>query len=69
MRIKGRRTTVCTRQHTIIQILRQRVKSVIMRKKYGGTLERMQSHGFTYVSVGRPTAYHAQEGKPRKHRE
>jgi UDPglucose 6-dehydrogenase len=25
----------------------------------------MQSHGFTYVSVGRPTAYHAQEGKPR----
>jgi UDPglucose 6-dehydrogenase len=26
----------------------------------------MQSHGFTYVSVGRPTAYHAQEGKPRK---
>jgi UDPglucose 6-dehydrogenase len=29
----------------------------------------MQSHGFTYVSVGRPTAYHAQEGKPRKHGE
>jgi len=28
--------------------------------------EEMQSHGFTYVSVGRPTAYHAQEGKPRK---
>jgi UDPglucose 6-dehydrogenase len=26
----------------------------------------MQSHGFTYVSVGRPTAYHAQEGKPRR---
>lgn len=26
----------------------------------------MQNHGFTYVSVGRPTAYHAQEGKPRK---
>ena len=26
----------------------------------------MQKHGFTYVSVGRPTAYHAQEGKPRK---
>ena len=26
----------------------------------------MQSHGFTYVSVGRPTVYHAQEGKPRK---
>ena len=29
----------------------------------------MQSHGFTYVSVGRPTAYHAQEGKPRKYGE
>jgi UDPglucose 6-dehydrogenase len=28
----------------------------------------MLSHGFTYVSVGRPTAYHAQEGKPRKYR-
>ena len=28
--------------------------------------QEMQSHGFTYVSVGRPTAYHAQEGKPRK---
>jgi len=26
----------------------------------------MQCQGFTYVSVGRPTAYHAQEGKPRK---
>ena len=26
----------------------------------------MQSHGFTYVSVGRQAAYHAQEGKPRK---
>jgi UDPglucose 6-dehydrogenase len=26
----------------------------------------MQNHGFTYVSVGRPAAYHAQEGKPRK---
>ncbi len=26
----------------------------------------MQSHGFTYVSVGRPSVYHAQEGKPRK---
>jgi UDPglucose 6-dehydrogenase len=31
--------------------------------------QEMQSHGFTYVSVGRPTAYHAQEGKPRKYRE
>ncbi|MGA3132825.1 MAG: UDP-glucose/GDP-mannose dehydrogenase family protein [Terracidiphilus sp.] len=30
--------------------------------------QEMQSHGFTYVSVGRPTAYHAQEGKPRKSR-
>jgi UDPglucose 6-dehydrogenase len=29
----------------------------------------MQSQGFTYVSVGRPTAYHAQEGKPRKYRD
>jgi len=28
--------------------------------------QEMQNHGFTYVSVGRPTAYHAQEGKPRK---
>ncbi len=27
--------------------------------------QEMQSHGFTYVSVGRPTAYQAQEGKPR----
>ena len=27
--------------------------------------QEMQSHGFTYVSVGRTTAYHAQEGKPR----
>jgi UDPglucose 6-dehydrogenase len=26
----------------------------------------MQSHGFTYVSVGRQASYHAQEGKPRK---
>lgn len=25
----------------------------------------MQSHGFTYVSVGRQASYHAQEGKPR----
>jgi UDPglucose 6-dehydrogenase len=31
--------------------------------------QEMQSNGFTYVSVGRPTAYHAQEGKPRKYRE
>jgi UDPglucose 6-dehydrogenase len=28
--------------------------------------QEMQNHGFTYVSVGRPTAYHAQEGKPRR---
>jgi UDPglucose 6-dehydrogenase len=27
--------------------------------------ERMQEHGFTYVSVGRPAQYHAQQGKPR----
>jgi UDPglucose 6-dehydrogenase len=26
----------------------------------------MQSHGFTYVSVGRQASYHSQEGKPRK---
>jgi UDPglucose 6-dehydrogenase len=25
----------------------------------------MQEHGFTYVSVGRPASYHAQQGKPR----
>jgi UDPglucose 6-dehydrogenase len=25
----------------------------------------MQDHGFTYVSVGRPASYHAQQGKPR----
>jgi UDPglucose 6-dehydrogenase len=31
--------------------------------------QELQSHGFTYVSVGRPTAYHAQEGKPRKSRD
>ncbi len=31
--------------------------------------QEMQSHGFTYVSVGRPTAYHSQEGKPRKSRD
>ncbi len=28
--------------------------------------EEMQNHGFTYVSVGRPATYQAQEGKPRK---
>ncbi len=28
--------------------------------------EEMQSHGFTYVSVGRTAKYQAQEGKPRK---
>ena len=28
--------------------------------------QHMQSQGFTYVSVGRPASYHAQEGKPRK---
>jgi UDPglucose 6-dehydrogenase len=27
--------------------------------------EQMQNHGFTYVSVGRPARYHAQQGKPR----
>ncbi|MGA2538383.1 MAG: UDP-glucose/GDP-mannose dehydrogenase family protein [Terracidiphilus sp.] len=27
--------------------------------------EKMQEHGFTYVSVGRPASYHAQQGKPR----
>jgi UDPglucose 6-dehydrogenase len=27
--------------------------------------EQMQQHGFTYVSVGRPATYHAQQGKPR----
>ena len=26
---------------------------------------KMQEHGFTYVSVGRPASYHAQQGKPR----
>ena len=25
----------------------------------------MQQHGFTYVSMGRPASYHAQQGKPR----
>jgi UDPglucose 6-dehydrogenase len=28
--------------------------------------EQMQEHGFTYVSVGRPASYNAQQGKPRK---
>ncbi len=28
--------------------------------------QRMLEHGFTYVSVGRPANYLAQEGKPRK---
>jgi UDPglucose 6-dehydrogenase len=28
--------------------------------------EEMQNHGFTYVSVGRPATYQAQEGKPRR---
>ncbi len=28
--------------------------------------QQMLDHGFTYVSVGRPAAYHAQQGKPRK---
>jgi UDPglucose 6-dehydrogenase len=28
--------------------------------------KRMLEHGFTYVSVGRPASYQAQEGKPRK---
>jgi len=27
--------------------------------------QQMQDHGFTYVSVGRPASYHAQQGKPR----
>jgi UDPglucose 6-dehydrogenase len=26
----------------------------------------MLEHGFTYVSVGRPASYQAQEGKPRR---
>jgi UDPglucose 6-dehydrogenase len=28
--------------------------------------KQMQDHGFTYVSVGRPASYQAQQGKPRK---
>jgi UDPglucose 6-dehydrogenase len=28
--------------------------------------QQMQEHGFTYVSVGRPASYNAQQGKPRK---
>jgi UDPglucose 6-dehydrogenase len=31
--------------------------------------EKMQGHGFTYVSVGRSAKYQAQEGKPRKHKQ
>jgi UDPglucose 6-dehydrogenase len=27
--------------------------------------QQMENHGFTYVSVGRPSSYHAQQGKPR----
>lgn len=27
--------------------------------------QQMQEHGFSYVSVGRPASYHAQQGKPR----
>jgi UDPglucose 6-dehydrogenase len=27
--------------------------------------KQMQDHGFTYVSVGRPASYNAQQGKPR----
>jgi UDPglucose 6-dehydrogenase len=26
----------------------------------------MQTHGFTYVSMGRPASYQAQQGKPLK---
>jgi UDPglucose 6-dehydrogenase len=26
----------------------------------------MSDHGFTYVSMGRPASYQAQQGKPRK---
>ena len=29
--------------------------------------QQMLDHGFTYVSVGRPASYQAQQGKPRKH--
>ena len=28
--------------------------------------QQMQDRGFTYVSVGRPASYQAQQGKPRK---
>jgi UDPglucose 6-dehydrogenase len=28
--------------------------------------QKMLDHGFTYVSVGRPASYQAQQGKPRK---
>ena len=27
--------------------------------------QQMAEHGFTYVSMGRPASYHAQQGKPR----
>ncbi len=30
------------------------------------TPQQMQEHGFTYVSVGRPATYNAQQGKPRR---
>jgi UDPglucose 6-dehydrogenase len=29
-------------------------------------LQQMLDHGFTYVSVGRPASYQAQQGKPRR---
>ena len=28
--------------------------------------QKMLDHGFTYVSMGRPASYQAQQGKPRK---
>jgi UDPglucose 6-dehydrogenase len=28
--------------------------------------QQMADHGFTYVSIGRPANYNAQQGKPRK---
>jgi len=28
--------------------------------------QQMLDHGFTYVSVGRPASYQAQQGKPRR---
>jgi UDPglucose 6-dehydrogenase len=30
------------------------------------TSQQMLDHGFTYVSVGRPASYQAQQGKPRR---